>query len=111
MTTCPQCDGKKQTVAFVHYKPGLEHKNGLQTINCLTCHGSGEVTEDHLAAMLASRQLRDMRVHQSDYSLREFARLLNLSPVEYSSVERGDPEAWKQHGQRALDVLKQQKGV
>lgn len=111
MVTCPRCNGKKQTVAFVHYKPGLEHKNGLQTINCLTCDGSGAVTEEHLEVMIESRKLRDLRVHQSDYSLREFARLLDLSPVEYSQVEHGDPALWKQHGQRALDFLKQQKGV
>ena len=109
MVTCPSCNGQKQVLAFVHYAPELAHKNGLQTIDCLTCKGTGTITEEHWEAKIAAKKLQDMRVHESDYSLREFARLLDLSPVEYSSVERGDPEAWKQHGQRALDFLQYKK--
>lgn len=55
---------------------------------CSVCDGTGEVGDERAAWMIEGAKLRAFRIER-DMSLREAARWLGVSPVEWSDAEHG----------------------
>lgn len=60
---CPGCNGAKTFTGFVcRYKSDGGH-GSVETYNCHTCDGTGEITTEHHERIAAGRKQRDERVH------------------------------------------------
>ena len=96
MPKCPACNGAKKSMCFVDGRDAQGRAWGdVREVACLTCKGSGEVSEDHLVRMEHGKAMRDERVRHG-ITLMAAARARGISPAQLSSMERGDgpPEAY-----------------
>ena len=83
--TCPSCDGEKGGMALVNF--GAQ---GCQQMwmGCSQCKGEGVIPEEMLSWMARGEKMREDRFSR-DLSLREEAKRLGISVVEYSQMEYG----------------------
>lgn len=101
MRTCPSCEGRKEGLGFVSRR---DSGCGLEAIPCMLCSGAGEVTVARADAHARGHRIYDARV-ELGMSLREFAAVLELKPVDVSSIERGKaPETWLQGAEVAVGL-------
>ena len=84
MITCPTCNGAKRNAALLCGGGRCTQA----VLDCRTCGGTGEVTEEHAARIAEGERLRHDRIARR-VSLREEAKRLGISPVELSHREQG----------------------
>lgn len=86
MQTCPTCRGTRVVEAFVE---AIDSScSGYRQINCSTCKGEGEISEEQAARILNGKKLREMR-HSAGRIMRETAERNNISVTDVSSIEFG----------------------
>jgi hypothetical protein len=85
---CPNCKGKKQFTAILCGEGGC--RSGV--MQCHTCNGLGEVTEEHYKKILIGEFKRKDRISRG-LSLREEAERLGITPYELSKLEHPKMEA------------------
>lgn len=86
MLVCPGCSGDRQVFAHVNTQDPETH--GFQWIDCSTCKGAGEITEDMRESIDAGRKARQNRIDRG-LTLRQEADRLGVSAVVLSRLERG----------------------
>ena len=82
---CPMCNGKGESQGFACGPTG----GRIGAFPCLTCKGTGEITEEHVARIVEGQRLFEDR-QARNVSQREEAKRLGMSVVLYSKVEHGD---------------------
>jgi len=87
---CPNCsyEGQKFLVAM---NPG-----GIKEINCMTCKGTNEVSENKAQAINIGRQIRAQRVKDGE-TIRQRAMKLGVKPTDLNAVEQGDITTFEQN--------------
>lgn len=88
---CPLSQGKKSLHAHVNYgfNPALgtcEHE--WKDVTCLTCEGTGTITEEHVQRIDKGKILRQERVASGEL-LFNAAKRLGLSSAQLSAIESG----------------------
>ena len=91
MVTCPDCSG-------VHSVGGIGcGPDGCRPmlIKCQTCRGMGRITLGQQLWIVDGQRLRELRL-AGDRSLREQAKVLDVSPAVLSDAEHGrcDPSPY-----------------
>lgn len=81
---CPRCEGRKGGQALVNRGGDCT----LEWVDCHTCGGDGEVSEEQARAIEAGEAMRHDRVERR-VSLREEATRLGITPRELSDIEFG----------------------
>lgn len=88
---CPQCEGRRQTMAFVDYAPPNQARSGPKLIPCSMCRGAGEITEEHAARIEAGKARKADR-RARGLTLSQEARRLDISPKALCDIEQGRAE-------------------
>ena len=87
---CPSCNGSGTTTALVCYR--IDHQQSsysrVQTMPCTRCRGEKEVSEETFEWTAQGERMREARLERR-LSQGAAARLLGISPMEYSQVEHG----------------------
>ena len=87
MQSCPHCDGKGESFAFINRgEDPATHSSGM--IECSTCKGSGSITGQHYGLIVSGRKMRDERV-AAGVALSEAATRAGISVTQLSAIERG----------------------
>jgi DnaJ-class molecular chaperone len=84
---CPHCSGEGGGMAHINRGPDSS-THSIEWVDCISCKGSGEITQEHAARIVAGRKMRDARVAQRK-SLMEAAAERDMSPAELSAIEMG----------------------
>jgi hypothetical protein len=87
MTTCPDCNGARETFAMVHghRSDGTAfHRSGMMP--CRTCKGTGEISDAKAAALVEGERRRQDRIARG-LSGREEAARLGITPIELNRIE------------------------
>lgn len=90
---CPDCCGTGKT-GHVHVNFGYDERTGgcrgewRETMPCLRCKGSGEVSDEMAQWMADGKAMRDARVARGE-SLMEAARRMGMGSAELSAIEHG----------------------
>jgi hypothetical protein len=86
---CPSCNGAKRLFAFWdgRDKDG-KATSGSGMVNCFTCDGAGEITEEHARRIAAGRARMEARIARR-VTLKEEADRLGITPAELSAIESG----------------------
>lgn len=88
MMICPDCNGRKQTMAHLNY---ANRSGEFKMIACHTCKGEGEITEEHARRIEQGERLREKRV-AAGISIGELGRSLGIPPQELNRYEHGRAE-------------------
>ena len=95
---CPVCGGDGVCYVLAAHTSAPAYITGplagFAERPCSVCDGTGNISDDRAAWMTEGAKLRAFRDGR-DMSLREAARWLGISPVEWSDAEHGkiDPNA------------------
>jgi len=85
---CPDCAGAKTFTGFV-CRYGSDGGHGsVETYNCHTCNGAGEITDAHAEMIAIGKQWRDER-RARDESVIEAAKRIGIKPSVLSALEHG----------------------
>ena len=82
---CPSCEGEKRIMALVKY---ADKPCEYTQINCSTCLGTGEITEEHWKRIERGKVMREDRLRRS-LSQSEEAKRLGMTHIAYSKLEHG----------------------
>lgn len=68
----------------------LEQPKGCvwETIDCITCYGAGEVTEEFMQRREEGARIRNERLARGE-SMKEAANRLGMTLIEYNKYEHG----------------------
>lgn len=84
---CPGCKGKG--VVFGHMNTGPDSsKHQWGNMQCMTCRGSGKITQDHAARIEAGHKLYRQRLNSGE-TLGEAAARQGMTPSQLSAIEHG----------------------
>lgn len=88
---CPMCKGERSLMAHVNY--GFNPETGgcdgeEKAVICITCDGSGQITEAHAQRIERGKQLRAERIERGE-TLMAAATQMGLKPSELSAIEMG----------------------
>ena len=90
--TCPMCGGDGVCYVLAAHTSAPAYiagpLAGFAERPCSVCDGTGEIDEARAAWMVEGKKLLAFR-DERDMSLREAARWLGVSPVEWSDAEHG----------------------
>ena len=90
MCECPDCHGAKFVTGYAC--PGfLAIRHG-----CLTCRGTGQMTEEQYNCIMAGRVMRGSRVRERMETQAEAAQRLGIDAWTLRKLEQGDVETWRQ---------------
>ena len=89
---CPVCGGDGVCYVLAAHVAAPTAKSGplsgFVELPCSVCGGSGALSGERAAWMRDGKRLRAFR-EERDFSLREAARWLGISPVDWSDAEHG----------------------
>jgi hypothetical protein len=88
---CARCGGQGGANAFVNRGEDIS-KHTYEWCKCLTCGGSGVVTDEQARRIERGQAMRDKRVADG-ITLMEASRRLGVGPAQLSAIERGDGPA------------------
>lgn len=84
---CPGCNGKG--TVFGHMNTGPDSsKHKWVDMQCMTCRGSGEITQDHADRIEAGQKLYRQRLNSGE-TLGEAAERQGMTPAQLSAIEHG----------------------
>ena len=84
---CPGCNGKRTVFGHMNTGPdSSKHKWG--DMLCMTCRGSGEITQDHADRIEAGQKLYRKRLNSGE-TLGEAAARQGMTPAQLSAIEHG----------------------
>lgn len=90
--TCPDCDGKKKSVASgVRYAPGVSGPPVVE-LPCVTCSGEGVLTTQQVQRMRRGVLFRKYRVVHLELGLREAASRWGMLASTLGDIESGRVE-------------------
>lgn len=95
---CPGCNGAKTFTGFVCRHKADGGYGSVETYNCHTCDGRGEITQEHHERIMVGRQMRDERIAR-DESLMEAAKRMGIKTSELSAIEHGKISAADSRGE------------
>lgn len=88
MPECPTCSGERELFCFVNRGHDIAH-HSQEWIQCRTCDGTGLVSSEKADRITQGRKGRAARL-ASGMSLMQAARMIGITPVELSAIERGE---------------------
>lgn len=98
---CPSCNGSKKLVpVFVSYAEGHSGPPVIE-IECDTCNGTGEITQEHVARRELGKKFRRYRIDVLELGLREASDQWGMTCSDLCKIEQGKkvtdwvPPGWK----------------
>ena len=83
---CPTCLGEKKLLA--HLNRGIDATHSFEYIDCITCKGTGEITEEHFKKIQMGKELRKARIERGE-TLFDAAKRQKLTTAQLSAIENG----------------------
>lgn len=84
---CPHCKGERKSLAHINTGPDSS-KHRWEMVNCSTCDGTGEITQEQADRIEYGQKLYANRLAARE-TLFEAASRQGMTPAQLSAIEHG----------------------